>query len=171
MAELTYFGRKCAEIRKRLNITQAEVAAEIGYSQEYLSKLENGQKPLTIALLKKYLSAFAELGKKEPTQWGENPGLFPLNEQLEFTCELFERSGKIEINLPDISIIHRNSITKLMAILVVDEFFPMDVLDGSFIPWLRVNEVVKILQEDPNQYRPDPFALEHRFDGFYKNKK
>jgi len=171
MAELTYFGQKCVEMRKRLCITQAELAEKMGYTQEYLSKLENGQKPLTIPLLKNYLAAFKKLGQKESNKSGDNSGIFPLDEQLEFTRDLFDCSGKIEIDLSAISIIHRNSLTRLLAILTVDDLYPLDNYNKRIFSWLRVNEAVSILKEDPCQYQPVPLDLPHRKEGYYKNKE
>jgi transcriptional regulator with XRE-family HTH domain len=171
MVNMTYFAQKCAEMRKKLGINQTEIAKIMGFSQEYLSKLENGQKPLTIPLLKKYLAAFQEIGKKIPNQWEENMGIFPLDDQLEFFRELFDYSDKIEINLSDISIIHRQSLTRLMAILVMDDYYPMDNFKKRRFSWLRVNNAVKALEEDPEQYQPNALDLEPLPEQYYKNKK
>ena len=171
MRELTFFGQKCAEMRKRLGITQDELAKKMGYTQEYLSKLENGRKTLTIPLLKNYLAAFKELGQNELNKGGDTSGIFPLEEQLEFTRELFDHSGKIEIDLSNVTIIHRNSLTRMAAILTLDDFFPMDVLDNRFISWMPVNKAVDLLRDDPELNKPGPLELAHRLDGYYKNIK
>jgi len=169
MKKLTYFGQKCEEMRQRLNVSQDELAKKMGFTQAYLSKLENGKKPLSIPLLKKYLAAFVELGKIKSKRKGDTSGIFTLEDQLELTRELFERSEYIEIKLSDISIIHRNSITRLMAILSVNDYFPLENPDSDFSSWLRVNEAVRILEEDPKQYKPTPLDIKNRFDGYYKN--
>jgi len=170
MKKLTYFGQKCAEMRKRLGITQVELADKMGFDQGYLSKLENGHKPLNIQLIRKYLAAFQELGKKTSNQRIEDSGMFSLVEQFEFTREIFDHADNFEIKLSDVSIIHRNNLTRLMAILTLDEYFPEEVLDSSFISWMQANRAVNSLKTDPEEYKPGPLELGHRFDGYYKNK-
>ncbi|MDR2477985.1 MAG: helix-turn-helix domain-containing protein [Treponema sp.] len=170
MAKLSCFGQKCAEMRKRFGVNQAAVAEKMGYTQEYLSKLENGRKPLTIALLKKYLAAFQSLSGQAPVQTGKEPGIFSLADQLEFTRDIFEHSDKIEMPLSGISIAHRGSLARLAAVLTVDEFYPLEILDGRFKPWLPINKAVDLLKEAPEQFEPGVFDLQYRFDGYYKNK-
>jgi transcriptional regulator with XRE-family HTH domain len=121
----TYFGLKCAEMRKKPGVNQSVVAEKMGYTQEYLSKLENGQKPLTVQVLKKYLAAFYEIGKEASNHSAKSLGVFPLDDQLEFTRDLFDQADKIEIHLSDVSVAHRDNITRLAAILAVDDFFPI----------------------------------------------
>jgi hypothetical protein len=138
-----------------------------------LSKLENGQKPLTVQVLKKYLTAFYEIGKETSNHLAESLGVFPLEDQLEFTRDLFDQTDKIEINLSGVSIAHRDNITRFAAILAVDDFFPMDILDSRFISWIPANKAIKHLEEAPQHYKPGPFEFPHRFEGggYYKNRR
>ena len=47
------FGQNLKRIRKRMNMTQKQLADEIEISQSYLSDIENGRKNLSIKTVKK----------------------------------------------------------------------------------------------------------------------
>ncbi|PTJ92077.1 helix-turn-helix domain-containing protein [Staphylococcus simulans] len=47
------FGQNIKQIRKRMNITQSELATKMGISQSYLSDIENGRKNPSIKTVKK----------------------------------------------------------------------------------------------------------------------
>lgn len=47
------FGQNIKQIRKRMNITQSELATKMEISQSYLSDIENGRKNLSIKTVKK----------------------------------------------------------------------------------------------------------------------
>jgi len=50
-------GRRIFELRKRLNISQEELAEKLGISQKSLSKIETGRNFLTSETLEKLLAA------------------------------------------------------------------------------------------------------------------
>ncbi|RIN44407.1 helix-turn-helix domain-containing protein [Staphylococcus simulans] len=47
------FGQNIKQIRKRMNITQSELATKIKISRSYLSDIENGNKNPSIKTVKK----------------------------------------------------------------------------------------------------------------------
>lgn len=47
------FGQNLKHIRKRMNMTQEELATKMKISQSYLSDIENGRKNLSIKTVKK----------------------------------------------------------------------------------------------------------------------
>ena len=47
------FGQNLKRIRKRMNMTQEELATKMEISQSYLSDIENGRKNLSIKTVKK----------------------------------------------------------------------------------------------------------------------
>ncbi|VED60420.1 helix-turn-helix domain-containing protein [Staphylococcus simulans] len=47
------FGQNIKQIRKRMNMSQKELATKMEISQSYLSDIENGRKNLSIKTVKK----------------------------------------------------------------------------------------------------------------------
>ena len=59
-----FAGHRLREIRKRLNLSQAEMGRLLGVSVSYLSQIENGDRPVTAAVVLALANAF-------PLEWTE----------------------------------------------------------------------------------------------------
>lgn len=58
MSELEHLGNKVRSLRRRDQLTQAELAARLGVSPSYLNLIENNRRPLTAPLLLKLAQLF-----------------------------------------------------------------------------------------------------------------
>ncbi|MCL2765892.1 MAG: helix-turn-helix transcriptional regulator [Treponema sp.] len=129
------FGLYCKELRRLLNINITQAAEAIGVSQPYLTQLENGTEPLTTNTLLKCLKGYASLGN------------ISVETKLELLYEMLELMETIEIDLSQVTIIHRENLLRLIAELLLNEQYPSDAW-GS-LPWNIVSGYVRGLQAIP----------------------
>lgn len=59
----TELGKKLGEIRRLSGVTLGQLADRIGVTKSYLSKIENGHKPVPASLLQKYVEVYGDSAK------------------------------------------------------------------------------------------------------------
>ena len=129
------FGLYCQELRRLLKINISQAAQIIGFSQPYLTQLENGTEPLTSIALLKCLKGYTGI---------EN---IAVESKLEILYEMLQMVETIEIDLSQVKIINRENLLRLIAELLLNEQYPPDAW-GS-IPWNIVSSYVRGLQAVP----------------------
>ena len=129
------FGRYCKILRRKLGMTMTEAASLIGYSQSYLTQLENGTEKLTsesfLKCFKGYTSADDIL----------------IQTKLKLMYEMLECVETIEIDLSSITIIHRENLLRLFAELLLNETYPPGEVDYN--PWYPVSAYITGLKNPP----------------------
>ena len=118
-----------------MGITMTQAAERIGVSQPYLTQLENGTEPLKSAALYKCLDGYASFGT------------LTIERQLELLYEMLEAVESIDIDLSRITVIHRENLLRLMAVLLLNETYISTDFGG--IPWNVVSEHVVSLKKAP----------------------
>lgn len=68
-------ARLAAQLRERRGISQAALAEELGHDQSFVSKIEHGQRRITVAELLRWAEAlgtsFTELSRELRAVWSE----------------------------------------------------------------------------------------------------
>jgi len=129
------FGLYCKGLRKILGINITQAADLIGVSQPYLTQLENGTVPLTSVALYKCMKGY--LGFKNLT----------IEAKLEIVYEMLQNVETIEIELSQVTIIHRENLFRLIAELLLNEEYPPETM--GCISWNRVSGCINSLKEPP----------------------
>ena len=129
------FGSYCEKLRKRLNINITKAAKAIGFSQPYLTQLENGTEPLNTIALLKCLKGYTSFGN------------IPVETKLELLYEMLELMETIEIDLSQVTIINRENLLRFIAIFLLNETYPPGALQS--VPWNRVSSYIPNLKEAP----------------------
>ena len=136
-------------MRHELKITMTEAASLIGYSQSYLTQLENGTEKLSSDTL---IKCFKGYSSAEGTT---------IEIKLELMYEMLECVETMEINLSNITIIHRENLLRLFAELMLNETYPPEY--AGCIPWNRITGYIEGMKEPPPQVN-DYFRIISRKD-------
>ena len=90
-SEKILIGHKLKKLRLNLNISQTDMASEIGISSSYLNLLENNQRPVTVQLLFRLSQAY-NIDLKELSD----------DESEKLTAELMDKIERIMETKPDV---------------------------------------------------------------------
>ena len=131
------FGRYCEALRHNLKITMTEAASLIGYSQSYLTQLENGTEKLSSNTLLKCFKGYSSANGTT------------IETKLELMYEMLECVETMEIDLSSITIIHRENLLRLFAELLLNETYPPGY--AGCIPWNRISGYIEGMKEPPPQ--------------------
>ncbi|MDR1901462.1 MAG: helix-turn-helix transcriptional regulator [Treponema sp.] len=161
----TPFGHYCKVLRSKLGLTIKDVAARMGYTQPYITQVENGTTPLTFEFLNRCIAAYTnKLNTSEK---------ITLETRFRLCCEVISTLGKIEIDLSKTTCVHRENLDRLMTALLLNQKYPENSLDVIY--WTHINTCVEVLAEDPErrQYEIDriiPKAELGPFEDFSNQK-
>ena len=129
------FGLYCQGLRKLLGFNISQAAQIIGVSQPYLTQLENGTEPLTSVAFYKCLRGYLSF---------EN---LSVATKLALIYEMLQIVETIEINLSQVTIIHRENLLRFIAELLLNEEYPPGELQS--VPWNKVSGYVRSLKDPP----------------------
>jgi transcriptional regulator with XRE-family HTH domain len=100
--KITDFGKQCRKLRIEKGWSMTEVANKAGYRQSYIAQVESGTINPSIDFLNKSVEIYGLTG----------------NEKTQFLANALSHSRRIEVKLDDITIIPKEDLAKLLAILV-----------------------------------------------------
>jgi hypothetical protein len=112
-----------------------QAASLIGYSQSYLTQLENGTEKLSSKSLIKCLKGYSSAdGIKTETK-------------LELLYEMLQMVETVEFDLTNITIVNRDNLLRFFAELLLNDTYPLETI--GCIPWNRISGYIDGMREPP----------------------
>jgi len=110
---ITEFGKTCRKLRIDKGLTMDEAAEMLGCSQPSLSYIEQGKTNPSIKFFEKFFKVFE----------------IPESDKIKYFTESIASQKKLSINLEEITMVSKETLAKLMAVLIYNIKNPEAISD------------------------------------------
>ena len=100
--KITSFGKWCRKLRVDKGLSMSAVAEKLGKKQNHITQIEQGQANPSIEFLKECLTVYE----------------IPETEKADFIAQALSNSERIDLKLDKITIIPKEDLARLLAVLV-----------------------------------------------------